>query len=34
MEPAYNMTKNLVEGRIAESVGKKLWAYINRTVKK
>ena len=33
MEPAYNMTKNLVEGRIAESVGKKLNAYMKRTLK-
>ena len=33
MEPAYNTTKNLVEGRIAESVGKKLAGYVKRTLK-
>lgn len=33
MEPSFNQTKQQIEGRIAESVGKKLSAFMKRTVK-
>jgi HK97 gp10 family phage protein len=34
MEPAFNQTKTIVEGGIATSIGKKLNAFIKRTLKK
>lgn len=33
MEPAYNMTKNLIESRIATSIGTKLAGFMKRTLK-
>lgn len=33
MEPAFNLTKAIIEKRIVESVGKKLAAFMKRTIK-
>ncbi len=33
MEPSFNMSKFLIESRIADSIGKKLNAFIKRTIK-
>lgn len=34
MEPAFNQTKDKVEARIGEAIGKKLLAFMRRTIKK
>lgn len=34
MRPAFNQTKNKVEARIGEAIGKKLLAFMKRTIKK
>ncbi len=34
MEPAFNQTKNQIEASIAENIGKKLYAFMNKTIKK
>jgi|SRR5688572_5474435 len=34
MEPAFNSTKSEVENRIKESLGRKILAFMNRTIKK
>jgi hypothetical protein len=34
MEPAFNQTKQLVESRIAEGIGKRLLSFMKRTIKR